>query len=335
VNASNIVDFSVFTSSNVTFSLLYEGRAAPWVAGPSTLVVNQTALFSLRVCVISDNPISNLRALITLAAPEYMPIHAQLRFNASVGLAVVAFDTSHTPWWVDSIFGQFREFYRLLTTVGIAVEEITSSESLQLESMLRYDAIVILDPCAWDYAMVNGSSVKTGSARYSTQEIESYVSYWKSGRGLLVAGLPNSSIDVQGVNMLLSPFNVSMRLDSIPSITIVINGIASTIKVTNLVAHNLTRGVDSFDYNGCSLNFSSSCIQLAWTEVNWTDLNGIPHSENKTVLVGLEGENSSRLVATGTNFLFDNWGISGLYKSTQDSALALQMISWLTNITWP
>jgi hypothetical protein len=287
------------------------------------------------VHVVSANPIHNLRAVITLISPQYVPVRAQIKFNASTAVGVVAFDTSRTPWWVDSIFGQFREFYRLLTGVGIAVEEITSSDSLTLGSMLRYDAIVILDPCAWDYVTVNGTFVSAGSAWYTQEEIESYVSYWKAGRGLLVVGLQNSSIDVNGVNQLISPFNVSMNYDSMPSITIVVNGIASTIEITNLVSHNVTQGVTSFDYNGCSLNYSDECFQLAWSQVNWTDQEGIPHSENKTVLVGLERNNSSRLIVAGTNCVFDNWGIYGLYKSIQNSKLALQMILWLTKLKWP
>ncbi len=335
VNSTSIVDFSVFTSSNATLNVVYGGSAAPWVTGPESIAVNQTSSLSLRVCVVSSSPIHNLRALVTLTAPEYPPVHAQLKFNASVGMGVVAFDTSHTPWWIDSIFGQFRKFYELLTTLGIAVEEITSSEQLQLSSMLKYDAIVILDPCAWNFVTVDNWSVVTGSASYSQQEIESYSSYWKAGRGLLVVGLQNSSIDVQSVNQLLSPFNVSMNFDSIPPITIVVNGIASTIAVTNLINHNVTRGVESFDYNGCSLNLSGQCFRLAWSELNWTDSKRISHSENKTVVVGLEGTNGSRLLVIGTNYLFDNWGIMGLYKSTQNSKLALQMILWLTKLKWP
>ncbi|RDE11428.1 MAG: hypothetical protein C4K47_09890 [Candidatus Thorarchaeota archaeon] len=335
VNSTSFVDFSVFASNSATFSLVYGGSAAPWVTGPDSIVVNQTSSFSLKVCVVSNISVRNLRASITLVAPEYVTITAQLKFNASVGLAIVAFDTSHSPWWTDSIYGQYREFYELLTRLGIAVEEITDPESLQLNTMLRYDAIVILDPCSWDYFTVNGSPVNAGSTRYSQDDIESYTSYWEAGGGILVVGQQNSSIDVEGANQLLSAFNVSMNYDSMPPITIVVNGIASTIAVTRLVAHNVTQGVESFDYNGCSLNFSGACFELAWTEVTWTDMEGIPHNENKTVVVGLEGESGNRLVVVGSNYPFDNWGISGLYTSTQNSKLALQAILWLTNLTWP
>lgn len=335
INASNTVEFSVFASSNVTFDLVYEGSAATWITGPDSILVNQSASFSLRVCVVSGGPMRNLKSLITLVAPDYPSVRSQLKFNASVGLALVAFDTSHTPWWTDSMFGQFREFYRLLTSLGIAVEEIADSGSLTLDSMLRYDAIVVLDPCAWEYIMMDGQSVKTHSTRYLQEQIDSYVSYWRAGRGLLVVGLQNSSIDIGGVNELLAPFNVTMNYDSMPPITIVVNGVASTIEVTNLIVHNTTQGVESFDYNGCSLNFSGPCFQLAWTEVTWTDLRGIPHSINKTLLVGLEAGNGSRLLVAGSNYLFDNWAINGLYRSGQNPKLVLQIILWLTKLTWP
>jgi hypothetical protein len=334
VNTTGIVEFSVFASTNATFDLFYEGSASPWVGGPQTILVNQTGLFSLRIRVISRTSIHDLRAVITLVAPGYYSIRAQLRFSASVGLALVAFDTSHSPWWTDSVFGQFREFYRLLTQLGIAIEEITNPELLELDLMLRYDAIVVLDPCAWDIS-TDGTLVKNPSASYSQREIASYVAYWKAGRGLLVAGLQNSSIDVGGANQLLSPFNVTMNYDSIPPITVIVNGIASTVAVTNLVSHNVTQNVDSFDFNGCSLNCSGTCFPLAWTEVSWKDTEGIEHRANRTVLVGLESYTGSRMIVVGSNYLFDNWGISGLYKSTQNSKLALQMILWLTGLTWP
>jgi hypothetical protein len=334
VNTTGIVEFSIFASSNAAFDLFYEGSASPWVGGPQAILVNQTGLFSLRIHVISATSMHDLRAIITLVAPGYYSIRAQLRFSASVGLALVAFDTSHSPWWTDSVFGQYREFYRLLTQLGIAVEEITNPELLELDLMLRYDAIVVLDPCAWDIS-TDGTLVKNRSASYSQREIDSYVAYWKAGRGILVAGLQNSSIDVGSANQLLNPFNVTMNYDSIPPITIIVNGIASTVAVTNLVSHNVTRNVESFDFNGCSLNCSGTCFPLAWTEVSWKDTEGIEHRANRTVLVGLESYTGSRMIVAGSNYLFDNWGISGLYKSTQNSKLALQMILWLTGLIWP
>jgi hypothetical protein len=335
VNTTGIAAFSMFASTNAAFDLFYEGSASPWIGGPQTVLVNQTGSFSLRIRVISGSSMHNLRTVITLIAPGYHSVRAQLRFNATVGLALVAFDTSHSPWWTDSIFGQFRDFYRLLTQLGIAVEAITDPESLELDLMLRYDAIVVLDPCAWDYVSTDGNPTKNRSASYSQQEIDSYVAYWKAGRGLLVAGLQNSNIDVGSANQLLAPFNVTMNYDSIPPITIVVNGVASTVEVTNLVPHNVTKDIESFDFNGCSLNYSGTCFPLAWTQVSWKDAKGVEHVSEKTVLAGLEAYTGSRMIVVGSNYLFDNWGISGLYRSNQNSKLGVQMILWLTGLTWP
>ncbi len=329
VNSTVTVEMSVFASSGTTFDLFYEGSASPWVRGPQTILVNQTGSFSVRVHVISGTDMLNLQALVTLIAPGYLSLKAQMKFDASVGFAVVAFDVSHSPWWTDSIYGQFRAFYELLTDIGIAVEEIRDPNDLQSESMLRYDAIVVLDPCAWSYSLDENRIVASPFASYSQSEIEAYLTYWRAGRGLLVAALDNSSIDVESTNQLLSCFNMTLNHDHIPGVTIVVDGIPSSVLVSGLTNNTLAQGVRSFDFNGCSLNFSNGAFRLAWTEIVWRDPQGNLHIDSRTVAVGLEGEGGSRMVAMGSNFFIDNWGINGLYQSTQNSKLALQTVLWL------
>jgi hypothetical protein len=110
------------------------------------------------------------------------------------------------------------------------------------------------------------------------------------------------------------------------------NGLASTELITHMHNHRVTDYLDSFDYNGCSLNYSDDVFELAWTELVYTDVNDTTHQENKTVLVGLENQFGGRLLATGSNFFLDNWALNNLYRSEQNWRLVLQALYWLIHI---
>ena len=38
-----------------------------------------------------------------------------------------------------------------------------------------------------------------------------------------------------------------------------------------IAEHPITEGIDEFDYNGCSLNYTNNATALAWTEFRWRD----------------------------------------------------------------
>ena len=102
-----------------------------------------------------------------------------------------------------------------------------------------------------------------------------------------------------------------------------------------MVSHPVTYFIDNFDYSGCSLNYSGNAFKLAWSEVSWTDFNNTVHTENRTVLVGLENSNGGRLLATGSNFFVDNWALNNLYQSTENWKLVLRILYWMVHILDP
>jgi hypothetical protein len=99
-----------------------------------------------------------------------------------------------------------------------------------------------------------------------------------------------------------------------------------------MIDHAITRRVDSFDYNGCSLNFTGTAYEIAWTEVLLRHENGTFYSVNKTLLVGSENNNGGRLIATGSNFFLDNWALNNMYRSDQNLKLVIQSLYWLLDI---
>ena len=332
VNVTSKVELTLFTSSNDTWQVSLSGNAAHWTGAPSVLKVNQTATFQLRVRVIDSGSVDNLRLYVRLSAPGYHYVYSRFDFSADVAVAKVAFEIAHTPWFADSMYGQFREFYRLITGAGIAVEEIRDPEELTLERLGEFDAVILLDPCARAAHLVNGSYVRVSFRSYSQAAIDALVTYWSSGGSIFVVGLDNRSIELSDLNDLLIHFNVTLRYDHVPSVSIVLNGIPSTQLVTDLISHPITESVTGFDFYGCSMSTWGNVTVLAQVQVMARNENGRIVLENRTVLACAESRSGGRLIVSGTNFFLDNWGIQGEYKSATNDRLAKQAVLWLVHL---
>jgi hypothetical protein len=332
VNHSVFIPVSIFASSNVTFSLAYRGDAAQWLQGPSEVTINQTGSITLELCVISSSALSSQEAWVSFIAPGYLNQKTYLKFDVALPFKEIAFDFSTTPWAIDSIYGQFRDLATKLTTLGFAIDELRSQDEINIASLNKYDAVFVFDPCAWEYVIENNSATQVSSFLYTPTIIDSYVKYWEQGGSLFLIGLSNSSLDLKSANDLYSAFNMTLNYDRIPAITIMINGMVSTTKIVDMLDHPITGFLDSFDYNGCSLNYTGDVFEIAWAEVSWLNESMVVQKENRTVLAGLEGGNGGRIIATGSNFFLDNWAMNNLYLSTQDYRLALQTLYWLVHV---
>ncbi|MFW9811349.1 MAG: S8 family serine peptidase [Candidatus Thorarchaeota archaeon] len=334
INHTTLIPVSIYTSSNVTLDITYRGRNSEWIHGPQQLFVNQTGSFTVKLRVVASDSLEDLEASVSIYGAGYLFTSLSLEFDARAPHKTVAFDISHTPWAIDSSFGQFRELYYTLTKVGIAVDELRHPENISLDIFSNYDAIFLLDPCAWGYLVDHDgiNFLKTSIYDYDASEIAVYETYYDQGGSLFFTALSNDSIDHQSVNDLFSAFNLTLNDDHLPVISIVINGVRNTELVTNMVEHIVTRMIESFDYNGCSLNYTGDAYELAWVEVMEQHDNGSIYPVNKTVLAGSENSNGGRFIATGSNFFLDNWALSDMYRSDQNFKIVLQSVYWLLHI---
>jgi hypothetical protein len=332
VNHTSRIRISVFASEDVTFSVNYNGAAAKWLKGPSSIRVNQSGEFTVDIRVEANTSQENLEASISVTSSNYFQMKLELAFDALVPLADVAFDISHTSWAMDSSYGRFRQLFRTLTKAGIAVDELRFPENLSLDVLSLYDLVFVLDPCAWAYAVDGFVYEKIGLYSFTTEELDAYSDYFANGGHLFLVGLSNASIDLGQANSLFSQFNITLNDDQIPGTTIVVNGVPSTELITGMISHSITEGIDAFDYNGCSLNFTGTAYEIAWKNIMLQDENGTLYSENRTVLVGLENNSTGRLLATGSNIFLDNWALTEHYESGQDLRFVLQAISWLLGV---
>jgi hypothetical protein len=282
---------------------------------------------------LDNEPQDDLELIVTLSSSGYGYLRAQMTFDVGRPLARIAFDISHTPWMMDSIYGQFREMYSLLTSAGIAIEEIRFESEITVGTLQRYDAIIILDPCAWSYSYESGSVQMMSAPTYSQSEKDAYLEYWESGGSILVVGMGNRSLDLNSANELLGLFGLSLNYDRIPGITITVNGVSSTLLITDLMEHVTTESVGAFDFVGCSVNYTGNAYSLAQVEVSYLDNHSVVQTQNHTVMAALEGPSRARMIVSGTNFMFDNWGVKGLYQSDKNDRFILQMVYWLIGIS--
>ena len=105
INHTTRIHISIFTSSDATFSLSYDGVAAKWLSGPSSVYVNQSGDFYVDLRVESSDSLENLEASISFTSYGYPHLKIEFEFDAIVALRDVAFDFSHTSWAIESEFG--------------------------------------------------------------------------------------------------------------------------------------------------------------------------------------------------------------------------------------
>ncbi|TFF91605.1 hypothetical protein EU545_03505 [Candidatus Thorarchaeota archaeon] len=330
INSSSRVVLTAYTSTNDTWMVTYAGSGSPYIGGPDIIEINQTKSFGVRIHVMAGRRIDDLRIQIKLSSADYRYVSCHLQFDAGLPLAKIAFDVSHTPWSIDSIYGQFREFYETATDLGMAIEEIGWQSNITLRLLMEYEAVVVLDPCAYDTYRVNGTLVRN-FRNYTSAEINAYRQYWEAGRGLFIVGLTNESIHLPAANTLLSEFGMSLNYDRLPQIRIVINSIESTLLVTDFEKHPVTHSIDSIDYVGCSINITGAGFPLAWTTVRVQSGSDYEY-ELRTLVAGLTSTNGSRLICSGSNYFLDNWGILGEYSSDDNDDFVRQILLWLIGV---
>ncbi len=329
LNCTYRLTLSVFASDNDSWRVSYSGTGWYWATGPPSLYVNQVAYLSVQICVTGSEPSQNIRIDVNMIADGYRYMCSQICFTAYRPLARVAFDISHSKWEIDSIYGQFRQFYRLLTTMGIAVEEIREPDEMTLSRIQDFDAIVVLDPCTYSLSAW-GSYNYTNIITYTSDEIMTYKTYWNRGGGLFFVCLDNASASVNAVNQLLGQFNITMNTDFVPWIRWRINGRETTEIIKMFEPHSITLNVNAIDYVGASFNYTGSVFPLAWAKVRLIDAEDHVYYVNRSVIVAAENPMGGRLVAAGSNYFVDNWGLLNMYSTGSDNTrLAAQLMMWL------
>ncbi|MFW9849325.1 MAG: S8 family serine peptidase [Candidatus Thorarchaeota archaeon] len=299
---------NIVTSGMSEYNVTLHDLDSDSVHIPQSISVNQTDLIPLFIHVSpnSSQPVDG--EILFDAGPHSDTLTVE--YNPSESIARIAFDTSHTPWSIDTVYGQFKELYLELLDNDISVMEISNRSLLTTDYLSIFDAVFVLDPCAWGTDETNYANPVDFSIPYTQEEIDAYKNYYLQGGGIFVSALDNESVNTNAANDFLNWSGFSLGSERMPAS-------GNPLSITNLEPHPITSGVLSFGFVGASVSFNSSTAQ------SLASYNGI------TVLAGMSGTGGGRMVVTGTNFFIDNWGMSGLYGTTSDRILALKIALWL------
>ncbi|MFW9908356.1 MAG: S8 family serine peptidase [Candidatus Thorarchaeota archaeon] len=301
----------IFTSDFETFEITDQSLDDLLLPYPTSVAVNQSGQIPIEINV-PDGIAGNMEGLLFFDAGE-TNVTLAIEFMVSAPVARIAFDITHTPWNIDSMYGQFKELYIELTENDIAVTEIRDRALITSSYLSNFDAVFILDPCSRYENETNPLNPEVFFIPFTQNETMAYQDYFEGGGGLFIAALDNSSIDIASLNEFLNFTGISLNFDRIP------NG-NTPIEISDLETHPITTGVSSFNHLGASLDITGSNATLLASFFGYA------------VLACLENNSTGRLIVAGTNFFIDNWGMRGLYSSNSNRILALKIALWLTDL---
>lgn len=304
-------NLQLFTSSQATFDVEITSSTPGIFNVSSPVSINQVGIVPLKV-VVPASGITSYSGNITFVSNTGGTSRVTIRFTAPDATARVAFDISHTTWSIDTIYGQFREFYKKLTTNSFSVTELRNSSEITYSLLSTFDAVLLLDPCVWDLNESDAFNPSIFSVPFSDSEITAYHQYFNSGGGILVVALSNDSLDVHSLNHFLSWTNFSLTNGRVGSGD-------SPVLVTQVTAHPTTVGVYDFDFLGAPIKVPGGATTLGSYGID-------------PVLACLQGAGGGRIVISGSNFEFDNYGMTHQYHSYYDQTLALKIVLWLTHL---
>lgn len=304
-------ELTLFTTKLAVFDVQVVTAAPSVFHLPDAVTINQTGLVPLKV-EVPDNGSATYSADIQFVSETGGSANVSVDFSVTTPVARVAFDVSHTAWSMDTVYGQFKELYKKLTSNSISVTELRNRSATTFETLSQYDAVLLLDPCTWEVNETEPLAPIAFSIPFSQAEEEAYQQYFEAGHGIFVAALSNDSLDISSLNEFLNWTGFSLSHTGVPPGD-------SPALITDITEHAITAGVSGFDYLGSTVSIPAGATSLAGYS-------------SDTVLACRQGSGGGRIVVTGSNFFVDNWGMVGRYNSLDDDVLALNIVQWLTRL---
>ncbi len=275
---------------------------------PNEFEINQVGRIPVTVNV-PESGVTQIDGAITFSSTEFGECSINISFDVGTAVARVAFDISHTTWDIDTIFGQFREFYKVLVDNDVSVTEIRNSSATTNSSLHEFDAVVILDPCVYGINETDPLHITPYFLPFSEDETQAYEDYYNSGGGIFVVTLTENSLNITSLNEFLDWTGFAITSSEVPG------GSVPTL-IDTVDPHIITSGISGFHYLGAIIDIPADGHRLA-------------HYGGMPVLGYKEGAQGGKIVVTGSNFMLDNYGLLGLYDGPDDNALlALRIVLW-------
>lgn len=264
-----------------------------------------THVWEFNVTVKNDAPLGDHEGVLIFRDEDDNVIGTiTFKFTVDEPSLFWAFDIKHTGWVpIDFRWGQFNEFSLLLESLGVAIEHIYPSQVITENLLNRYDVLFAPDTASYypKYDVSNGDYLGPALTPFSDDEIGNITVWVKSG-GIFIFNAMNLSTtefrnDPINVNNLARQFGFEFGE--------VVYAEDQPAPIGVIQNHVLTKGVDTIPFYGVEIRvLSSDVITLA-------------KYENYPVVVArfyLGDTGTGMVLGLGTNFVFDNWAITGEYS---------------------
>ncbi len=264
-----------------------------------------TTIWEFNATVKSDAPLGSHEGVLTFRDADNNVI-GTIRFKFVVEKPILfwAFDIKHTGWVpTDFRWGQFNEFSILLESLGVAIEHIYPSQVINENLLSRYDVLFAPDTASYyaKYDMSTGNYIGPALTPFSDSEI-SNITAWVENGGVFIFNAMNLSTveatnDPTNVNKLAQAFGFKFGE--------VVYSESQPAAIDVIPNHILTKGVDVIPFYGVEINVLSDAVIT------------IAKYENYPVVVArfyLGNSGTGMVLGLGTNFVFDNWAMTGGYS---------------------
>jgi len=270
-------------------------------------VFNATAgtnIWEFNVTVKDNAPLGSHEGVLTFKDEDNNVIGTiTFKFVVEEPSIFWAFDIKHTGWVpMDFRWGQFNEFSILLESLGVAIEHIYPSQVINENLLSRYDVLFAPDTASYyaKYDVSNGEYLGPALIPFSDDEISNITAWVKSGGTFIFNAMNLSTVesrnDPVNINNLARQFGFEFGE--------VVYAEDQPAPIEMIPNHILTMGVDTIPFYGTEIKvLSSEVVTLA-------------KYENYPVVVArfyLSDTGTGMVLGLGTNFVFDNWAMTGGY----------------------
>ncbi|NHJ39411.1 MAG: S8 family serine peptidase [Asgard group archaeon] len=293
---------------------------------PNSATINQSGLVDCKFVIPDAHPIGDHQETIIIESNLGVTLAVTIEVNVQSPILRIGFDVYHSLWDIDHLFGQFNELRLELTNEDIALTELTHLDNFS--QLAKYDAVIIPDPNSYGIILEEELNAISTNRNFTTETLDYLADYVEAGHGLFIISTDNDSACLTETNRLTNLFNVSIDEETIPE-TIIYNeltGDYNVLKITEMNdTHEVTTDLIDFDYLGARLSIlGDNANTIAWFGEITNAVLAAYVSENNTL---------GRVIITGSNFMADNWGINGLYNSSNNLDFIINVIEWITNTT--
>ena len=317
-------NISISVTKNTTLNITLVGDIANVFTLYTPTIINAhtpVTYWEFNATVNEDAPEGQYSGAIRIEDIDYgVTVEIPMEFKIVHPRAHLLLDLRHTDWGIDQRYGQYRLFVRAMEVLhNVCVEEwLFGYPELTYDVLSKYDIVVAPDTASLIYYYYdNGTPSYWETLDFTPSEIEAIRSYVENGGVFLIFALDAITVEggvtyvvhnVTNINEILAGTGISLVEADIQ-----LRG--SPVTAHTQGNHMLIRDIPTLPYYGIKLEVDPEAADVF-----------LVYGDNKLAAV-YQYANGGAFIATGTNFIFDNWAFLGVYGGTGDGDYIYNFVS--------